>query len=177
VDLNPIRAGMADRPERSTHTSVKVRITARQRARTVARLRAEVPAAKQARAMARAGITDTKAAGADGAPESRLWLAPVGRCLPSTSVEDYVNLVESTGRLVRAGKRGAIPSHLLPILARLDLSVEQWLGMVAGSGLFSRGCVGGTASRAAEATRRGVSWVRSRCSAFLGGTSSRPAAA
>jgi len=99
------------------------------------------------------------------------------RCLCRTTVDDYVQLIDATGRLVRAGKRGAIPSHLLPILARLDLSVEQWLGMVTGSGLFSRGCVGGLAARATEAARRGVAWVRSTCSGCLGGTASRPVAA
>jgi hypothetical protein len=177
VDLNPIRAAMADRPERSAHTSVKTRIAARQRARTVTRIRAEVPTAKQTRALTRARITDAAAPGADGAPEARLWLAPVGRCLRSTSVDDYLRLVEATGRLVRAGKCGAIPAHLLPILARLDLSVEHWLGLVTGSGLFSRGCAGGMAARASEAARRGVAWVRSRCSELLGGTASRPVAA
>jgi len=78
VDLNPIRAGLADRPERSTHASAQVRLTARQRARTVTRIRAEVPESKQARALARAGVTDALAAGANGQAESRLWLAPIG---------------------------------------------------------------------------------------------------
>ncbi len=177
VDLNPIRAAMADRPERSAHTSVRSRITARQRARTVMRIHSEVPVEKQARALARAGITETEAPGADGQPESRLWLAPIGGCLGSTNVDDYLRLVEATGRLVRAGKRGAIPAHLLPILARLDLSDEQWLGLVTCGGLFSRGCVGGMVARSGEAARRGVAWVRSRCSEFLGGTASRPVAA
>ena len=177
VDLNPIRAGMADRPERSAHTSARGRISARQRARTVVRIRAEVSASKQARALTRAGVTDVAAPGGNGHPESRLWLAPIGRCLRATTVDDYLQLVDATGRLVRGGKRGTISPQFLPILARLDLSAEQWLGMVTGSGLFSRGCVGSVAARAAEAARRGVAWVRSSCSGHLGGTASRPAAA
>jgi len=177
VDLNPIRAGMADRPERSAHTSARTRIAARQRARAVQRIRAEVPAGKQTRALERAGVTDATAPGANGRAESGLWLAPVSTCLRRVPVDDYLSLLDATGRAVKAGKRGAIPPHLAPILARLEIRLDDWLGLVTGSGLFSRGCIGSAASRAQEATRRGVDWVRSRCSAFLGGTRARPAAA
>lgn len=80
-------------------------------------------------------------------PLSSEWLAPLGegnhqpgpqanrsgrRCSEKTALairlEDYLELLEWTGRQVRAGKRGAIPEHLSPILERLGIGGrEQWL--------------------------------------------------
>ncbi len=41
--------------------------------------------------------------------------------------EDYVQLVDHTGRALRQGKRGAIPPNLAPILARLGVEPTDWL--------------------------------------------------
>ena len=40
--------------------------------------------------------------------------------------EDYLNLVDWTGRIIRSDKRGHIEEHLPPILARLEISADQW---------------------------------------------------
>ena len=40
--------------------------------------------------------------------------------------QDYLQLVDATGRLVAHGKRGRIDSSLAPILDRLGLSPAQW---------------------------------------------------
>jgi hypothetical protein len=42
-------------------------------------------------------------------------------------LQDYCELVDTTGRIIRAGKVGAIDSAQSPILSRLGLSEEQWL--------------------------------------------------
>ena len=39
----------------------------------------------------------------------------------------YICLVEWTGRLIKEGKRGKIPSDLPPILQRLNITAENWL--------------------------------------------------
>lgn len=39
---------------------------------------------------------------------------------------DYFELVDTTGRLIAAGKKGAIPSHLQPILERLKIKSDSW---------------------------------------------------
>ena len=39
----------------------------------------------------------------------------------------YICLVEWTGRLLKEGKRGQIPSDLPPILQRLNITAENWL--------------------------------------------------
>src|SRR5690606_31709091 len=43
------------------------------------------------------------------------------------SLTDYLQLVDWTGRAVRADKRGAIPQDIPPIFNRLNLSPEDWL--------------------------------------------------
>jgi REP element-mobilizing transposase RayT len=157
VDLNPIRARIADRPERCGFTSVQARVERRQAYRKVAALRQRA---------ARPVATPAPAPG----PESGLWLSPLRRCVPYADdtarlcpgplgVDDYLTLVDETGRFIRAGKRGAIPARLAPILARLDLDVEAWLAAMLSPRRFLGGAIGSAAARAAEALRRGVKWV------------------
>ena len=43
------------------------------------------------------------------------------------SLQDYCELVDTTGRIIRADKAGAIDSEQSPILSRLGLSEEQWI--------------------------------------------------
>ena len=43
------------------------------------------------------------------------------------SLEDYLQLVDWSGRAVREGKRGAIPAHLPPILRRLGIQTEAYV--------------------------------------------------
>ncbi|MFW5882647.1 MAG: hypothetical protein ACOCVS_03340, partial [Planctomycetota bacterium] len=38
-------------------------------------------------------------------------------------LDDYLELVDQTGRIIASGKRGAIPPHLAPILQRLQIDV------------------------------------------------------
>jgi hypothetical protein len=43
------------------------------------------------------------------------------------SLDDYLQLVDTTGRMIRTDKRGAIPINLPPILERLSINRQQWL--------------------------------------------------
>lgn len=43
------------------------------------------------------------------------------------SLEDYLQLVDTTGRMIRPDKRGVIPMNLPPILERLAINRQQWL--------------------------------------------------
>ena len=47
-------------------------------------------------------------------------------CLPMSFADD-LNLLDWTGRQLRADKRGAIPADLAPILERLQVSDEGWM--------------------------------------------------
>jgi len=44
--------------------------------------------------------------------------------------EDYIALLDWTGRAVRDDKKGAIPAHIQPILQRLNINEEAWVGSV-----------------------------------------------
>ena len=50
-------------------------------------------------------------------------------CLPM-SLDDYLELLDWTGRQFRTDKRGAIPAACTPILDRLDCSEESWFDLV-----------------------------------------------
>ena len=43
------------------------------------------------------------------------------------SLGDYLLLVDTTGRMLRRDKRGAIPLHLSPILDRLGIDRKTWI--------------------------------------------------
>ena len=90
------------------------------------------------------------------------------------TVDEYLTLLEATGRLLKAGKRGAIPPELAPILARLDLSVDAWLATMLGWRMFAfTSALGHAATIGAEAAKRGLHWIRNRCPMFV----EKPAAA
>ena len=99
VDLNPIRAKMAETPETSNHTSVQQR----------------AQAAKVKKAQPKSLFRFV------GNPRKRM---PQG--LPFRLV-DYLALVDETGRQIRQGKRGHIAQSQSPILKRLNIEPENWL--------------------------------------------------
>ena len=155
VDLNPIRAKQAVTPETSTLTSVHDRIAARQ----AHRLEASLPSTAIAPMLI--------------GPEAGLWIAPLLRCTPTSDsarehwpfpfdIDTYLKLVDYTGRIVRSGKRGAIPANLEPILARLNIETDAWITAMTSGGCFLGSAIGSAVSRAAEALRRGVKWVVDR---------------
>jgi len=176
VDLNPLRAGLAATPEDSLHTGGRVRIRARNRWSAAAKLRA------RGRSVAEVGKLLTKVGLDRGArhAEDGLWLTPMSRCVVAApeghivpelegplTVDDYLELLDATGRSLARGKRGVIDPRLAPILARLDLRVEDWIAtMVGWRMLWGGSAIGRHATRAAEAARRGLDWIRNRCPLF-----------
>jgi hypothetical protein len=48
----------------------------------------------------------------------------------------------------------------VPILQRLDIELQTWLDVMLAGGRFIGAAIGSAAARAAEATRRGVKWIR-----------------
>lgn len=98
VDLNPVRAKIDKTPESSSHTSIKKRIKAVKQNRQPKTLYPFV-----------------------GNPREN---QPNG--LPFR-LEDYLELVDLTGRIVRQDKRGSIDLSFAPILQRLNIPSENWL--------------------------------------------------
>lgn len=84
---------------------------------------------------------------------------PAGRasntgCLPMR-LDQYLELLDWTGRQVRQDKRGAIPGGLAPILERLQLPGESWLELVTNFGRLFRRSAGMPESLRRDAEKRG----------------------
>jgi len=79
--------------------------------------------------------------------------------IPTISLDEYLELVDATGRLIVSGKRGTIPSQLAPILERLQIDVDRWLDVMLHDGAFLGTAVGKRLSLTAEAARRGIKWI------------------
>ncbi|SEL59645.1 transposase [Ectothiorhodospira marina] len=115
VDLNPVRAGMAATPETSAHTSIWERITPR------FNLAQAVREQMQLDALLRFDGKVKPLLHFEGA-----WVQEEQTGLPF-AFEDYLALVDDTGRAIDPRKKGAIANALPPILQRLGLNPEQWL--------------------------------------------------
>jgi REP element-mobilizing transposase RayT len=97
VDLNPIRAKMADKLENSDFTSIQTRLEKSQ-----SPMKLLLPFAGDAHQ--------------SNNPEH----------IPYNLIE-YIQLVEWTGRQIKAGKRGHISSDIPPIFERLKINTAAWL--------------------------------------------------
>ena len=181
VDLNPVRARIASSPELSSFTSVRARVGARQRHRAVKRVRAQVAAgeatAEQSVAILKhAGIDEYSAAAASISDEAGGFVAPIARCqrghngqvLSSfeLSVDDYLTLVDLTGRVLRPDKRGAIDPRLPALLSRLDLKLDAWIATMTGWRQMHGRAIGTRAARDVAAKHHGLRWIRNRCALF-----------
>lgn len=109
VDLNPVRAQMADTPEQSKHTSIKKRAEKAKRATQANHSNQQV---KELHPFV-------------GNPRQNL---PKGIQMRLT---DYLELVDWTGRVLRDDKRGAISQNAEDILTRLGVDDSQWLTMAS----------------------------------------------
>ncbi len=85
------------------------------------------------------------------------------------TLESYLELLDWTGRQLRAGKTGVIPAALDSILLRLQISAESWLETVTRFGRRFHRAVGLSDHLKRETECLGVSWlhgVRSSRAAF-----------
>ena len=118
VDLNPVRAGIANRPEQSEYTSLRARVNVRQQR---ARLAAGISAAIQ-----RGELLHFQSPMRPLMPFSDAGAQPNTMTLPVRESE-YFKLVDIAGRAKARGKRGRIDPALAPVLERLCLSADQWV--------------------------------------------------
>ncbi len=168
IDLNPIRAKITDRPETSTFTSAYRRIRARNRHRAAEKIKSRRPQEAE-KLLSKVGLNKHARHAEDG-----LWLVPLNNCVVGEPLankrvtpDEYVTLLDATGRYLKNGKRGQIPPALAPILQRLELSIDAWLATMLGWRMFAIGAaMGKHAERMTEAARRGMNWLRNRCPLF-----------
>jgi REP element-mobilizing transposase RayT len=112
VDLNPVRAKVAETPETSDYTSIKKRIACARKGKQPKHLRRFA-----------------------GNPRANM---PGGLPFELTY---YIQLVELTGRCMRADKRGYI-SDSQPLLTRLQIEPDNWLKLTTRFTKVFHGAVG-----------------------------------
>jgi hypothetical protein len=123
VDLNPIRAGMADKPEKCDFTSAQDRIVALQSkgiqiSSTDSQIQEKHQYTKSGTELSHRDNWLTPIDSIRVGREKQRWLL---------TLEEYLQVLDSTGRCIRDGKRGSIPIDLAPILNRLNLNKENWM--------------------------------------------------
>jgi len=115
VDLNPVRAKMARTPEESSHTSIKERINPS----------FELSKAIEEQTKQNILLQFNQALKPLAAFEGAVKNTEQNGIL--FSLNDYLELVDYTGRIIRPDKRGAIPINMPSILQRIQLDKTSWL--------------------------------------------------
>ena len=185
VDLNPIRAAMAQSLEESRYTGAKARVddllesnlggeAANKPGQPV---RGHVESILPKRGKYWATHQWERAEN----PRNSGWLSPIEidertdptgldpcetgrrasrRGFLSMPLTQYLELLDWTGRQVRQGKRGAIPPEVSPILERLGIDSDRWLDLTCDFGSIFKRAAGSAVALSKEATRRGQRWLQ-----------------
>jgi len=146
VDLNPIRAGMADSLEHSDFTSIQERIfyiaKTLKRAKVKTRPKNEKMESEQ-RSAAREAKKNSANNGNnhDKTKQERPSLKSLLPFMGSESnaghdglpfnLIDYLDLIDWTARIQRTDKRGALPAKAKTILERLSINADAWVESVS----------------------------------------------
>ena len=151
IDLNQIRAGVADTPEESLFTSVWERIEGFGARRMLERVENSAAVETVERLRERSRVDS--------------WLVPIEktktqRGFLSVSLEEYLSLVDWTGRELKAGKRGRIPAGLAPLMERLRINPERWVDSAAHYGSWFYRIVGDAAELRSAAKAAGKKWFK-----------------
>jgi REP element-mobilizing transposase RayT len=159
VDLNPIRAAIAETPEKSNFTSAQDRIIAQQAKTLLAQLKT-VKAVVIAESSQALGELHAQANRAN-------WLCPLqstdGRKgFLNMELDQYFQLLEWTGRQLRSDKPGLIPSHLEPMLIRLEIEREAWLETVQHFGSHFHRVAGQLQHMVQAAREAGQRWFQGK---------------
>lgn len=169
VDLNPIRAALAETLEASEFCGAQARIV------DLFGRGDQQPISDHARERGDAGARSgwlspleiderQDPLGPDAEPGNRR--ASRKGFLP-LSLSEYLDLADWTGRQLRADKRGVVPATVQPILARLGLEPENWCEVTSRFGKLFKRAAGTRASLAEEAKRRGLQWLQAPGSRLL----------
>ena len=114
VDLNPIRAGLAETPETSDYTSIQERVEPVFDLKSAVKGQSEQGDLLDFNAPLKPLLAfeeGISSRGSDGIP---------------FGFESYLELVEWTGRMIRSDKSGYIDDSIPPLFQRLAISAEQW---------------------------------------------------
>jgi REP element-mobilizing transposase RayT len=147
VDLNPIRAGLAETLEESNFTSIQERIRAWQKENMVlvpSQSSQNVPSCSE--------------------PCATTWLCPITSDSQRRGILDmpetqYFEIVDQSGRVMREDKPGSINPDLAPILSRIGAKPEAWIDAISNFGPKFRLAAGRNSSLKKFADKLGVHWL------------------
>ncbi len=178
VDLNPVRAALANSPEESEFTGARDRIADLQDQDT------ETLPSQQAGHSVRQCVTPQRTTHSwERSPERKRsgWMSPLeireasddsgpaasscGRRASvkgflSLSLPQYLELLDWTGRQIHAQKRGRIPAKLAPILNRIGINSSEWCDLVVKFGKLFKRAAGSVEQLSSEASRRGQRYLQ-----------------
>jgi len=139
VDLNPIHAGIAETPEESDYTSAQKRILNKVSKEKLILLREEFEKRKmnsEKTNQLEREIQELHETISDTNWLSAMYRTPYDKALDGThsflnmDLDEYLELLDWTGKQARSDKKGKIPSELETILTRLDIDTASWLATV-----------------------------------------------
>ena len=149
VDLNPVRAKITDTLEASEYTSVAARIQDKQEVKPINTPASLVPFAHNYQECLKKRKQDSNLL-----------------CLPIKQ-DDYLKLVDWTGRKIKEGKRGAISTEIAPILQRLEINESEWVDGVEHYGQRFYRVVGLVRHVITERIAQGKHWFKGQRAAKL----------
>ena len=131
VDLNPIRAALVETIESSDYTSAKKRLEALLMDTVDDRTQANSvpPQARPDRSLAPVQVDERN--DELGPRPSTTGTRCSEKGFLNMSTAEYLELLDWTARELVAGKRGATPEHLPPLLERVGLKPSSWLELVS----------------------------------------------
>jgi REP element-mobilizing transposase RayT len=141
VDLNPIRADIANTPEASEFTSIYQRIEELSSVSNRAEIQKDSPLAH--------AVPLLRFADEQGSSSA----------IPF-ALHEYLSLVDWTGRAIRQDKRGTIDSHLPSIANRLGIDGDAWRRAMRPRGNVFGRAMGRLDHLRLHARTLGQSWVR-----------------
>ena len=145
VDLNPVRAKLASTPETSRNTSIFERVVERQRPGKQPGETRDGWLAPMADPQGSRKTTNRRASEEE-------WT--------SLKLDEYLSLLDWTGRQVRQNRRGAIPASLAPILDRLKIQPAGWVEVVANFGRLFKHAAGSPTRMSQHAQGIGRHWLK-----------------
>jgi len=178
VDLNPIRAKIAQTLDDSDFTSVQDRVRAEVARRVLAKAQKR-PNAEQQEALASARreakrdewitpiervrmggqtVDRSQGSGVSGQEEGN-GNDRMSNLAWDMGLKEYLEIVEAAGRWQRGDKRGSIGEEVKPVLGRMGAGVEEWSRMVDGYGSIFHRVAGCAESLAAAAAQIGQKWL------------------
>ena len=166
VDLNPIRARMAETPEESEHTSAAERIAAVKPA-----TRGQPPAPQPPAPAAQSATPLVALKG-----ETHLARLPQQALMPFDATarlraaipfafDDYLELLDATGRCIRPDKQGAISSETPALLERLGIEPKRFIDCATHLMQQFGSAVGAPAHLTALCAARQVKYLRGMAAA------------